>query len=64
MRREQPREHVEQDHHRAREQGRGDEAEADHQRVDAGIIGKPGGDAHDLGFAPVDEETSVHFESP
>src|SRR3954470_3687946 len=55
-------EHVEQDDERTGDQGQADEAQADQQRVDAGIIGQPGGDAHHFGVAPVDQETSLHFE--
>src|SRR5205085_11981572 len=64
MRRQQSRDYVKEDHHRAGEQGQSDEAEADHGRIDAGVIGKAGGDAHDLGILPVEEETSVHSEHP
>src|SRR5205085_11401356 len=60
--RQPPDEHIEQDHERAGDQGQANEAEADQQRIDAGIVGEPGGDAHDLGVAPVDQETSVHFK--
>ena len=61
LRRQQPRQDVEEDHHRAGQQRQRDEAEADDGRVDAGVIGETGGDAHDLGVAAVDQETSVHF---
>jgi hypothetical protein len=52
---------VQKDHHRAGDERRRDEAEADHQRVDPRVIGKAGGNAHDLGVATVDQETSVHL---
>src|SRR6185312_4176119 len=40
---------VEEDHHRPGEERGGDEAEANNRRIDAGVIGDTGGDAHDLG---------------
>jgi len=61
VRREQPREYVEEDHHRACEQRRRNEAQANDGRVDSAIIGKTGGDAHDLCVAAVDQETSIHL---
>src|SRR5690348_1217000 len=63
-RREQPRQNVEQDHHRTRQQRQTDEAEADDRWIDAGVVGETGGDAHDLGVAAVDQETSIHLEFP
>jgi len=63
-RREEPGQDVEEDHHRPSEERGGDEAEANNRRIDAGLIGDTGGDAHDLGVAAVDQETSIHVEFP
>src|SRR3954452_10353510 len=60
-RREQPRHNVEEQGHRSGHQRQSDEPQPDDGRVDAGVIGETGGDAHNLGVAAVDEETSVHF---
>ena len=60
MRREQPRQNVKEDHHRAGQQSQRHQAEADDRRVDAAVIGETGGDTHELGVAAVDQETSVH----
>src|SRR5204863_8432970 len=62
--RQPPGEDVEQDHDRSADERQGDEAEADQQRVDARVIAKARGDAHDLGVAAIDEETSVHGHGP
>jgi hypothetical protein len=64
VRREQPRQDIEEDHHRAGEQGECDQAEPDDGGIDTAVIGETGGDAHDFRVAAVDEETSVHFEFP
>src|SRR5919112_937712 len=58
--RQQPCNHVEEDHQRAGQQRRSDEAEADDRHIEAGVVGEPGGDAHYLGVATIDHETSVH----
>jgi hypothetical protein len=62
--RQQPCEDVEQDHHRAGKQHCCNEAEGDDGRVDAALVGKTGGDAHDLGVAAVNQETLVHLGFP
>src|SRR5438270_9122749 len=59
--RQQPRHKVEEDHYRPRQKRGRDEGQPDYGRIDTGIVGKSGGDAHHLGIAPVDQETSVHF---
>ena len=37
-----------------------DQGNADDRRVDPGVVRDPGGDAHDLGIAPVDQEFVGH----
>src|SRR5205814_736481 len=63
-RRDQPCHDVEEDHHRPGQQRQRDKAQAYDGGIDPGVIGKPGGDAHHLGVAAVDQETSVHFYCP
>src|SRR5438552_9568859 len=63
VRREKPRQHIEEDHYRASQQSERDQPEADNRRIDAAVVGQPGGDAHHLGVAAVDQETSVHLSS-
>ena len=53
---------VEEDHHRAGHKRQCHKAKTDQGRVNAGKVGEAGGDAHDLGVAPVDQETSVHSQ--
>jgi hypothetical protein len=64
VRREQPRQNIEKDHDWPGEQSQRNEAEPDNSRIHTGIIGKTGGDTHDLGIAAVDQETSVHLGFP
>ena len=60
VRREQAGEDVKQDHHWSGEQYQCNEAQPDNSRVNPGVIGKTGGDAHQFRIAAVYEETSVH----
>ncbi len=53
--------HVEQDHDRAGQEQRCDQAEADQQGIDAGIIGQARRPAHDLALAAVEKKRSVHL---
>jgi hypothetical protein len=55
------RKNVEQDYDRAGHQQSGDQSKADQQDIDAGPVGKAGGDAHDLALRPVEDKTLVHF---
>src|SRR5918995_2814629 len=51
---------IEEDGDGAGDEDRSDEAEPNDQRVNARVVGKAGGDTHDLGLAPVDQETTFH----
>jgi hypothetical protein len=59
-RRQQARQKIEQDHQWPGDQRRGDERQPHDGWIDPAVVGDPGGDAHELGVAPVDQETSVH----
>ena len=60
--RQQSGKNVKEDHDGAGQQSCNDEPQADDRWVEAGIIGKTSGDAHDLCVAAVDQETSIHMK--
>jgi hypothetical protein len=63
VRREQPRHQIDKNHHWPGHQRQCNEAQPDDCRINSGIVGEPGSDAHDLGVVPIDQETFVHFSS-
>src|SRR4051812_36663226 len=62
--REQPSQNVEKDHHRPGKQRQCHDTEPNNGWVEAGVIGKTGGDSHELGVAAVNQETCIHSEFP
>lgn len=59
--RQPPGQQVEDEDDRAGDQQQRNQRHSDDQDVDPGIIGDPGGDSHDPGVAPVDQETVRQF---
>jgi len=64
VRRQQPSHDIEENHHWPGQKRQCDDPDANHRRIEAGVVGDARGDTHDLGVAAIDEETSVHFGFP
>jgi hypothetical protein len=65
--RQPPGKEIEENYKRAGQEQRRYERQPDHKDIDAAVVGDPGGDAHDLGVAPVDQKTigqsSLRFQA-